>query len=116
MTHWLKSNNQLLNSKPVKIDPRETTSHKKPSYLFVGRNGEVLAESKGTSECSEIIYKRVSASIDKTKDDKTPAWEKLKQISSNLEQSLGCHACKEVPRYPCQQDMYFKSDLTSLYI
>ena len=69
-------NNQLLNSKPVKIDPRETTSHKIPSYLFVGSNG--------TCEVSEIIYKRVSANLDKTKDDKNPAWEKLKQISSNL--------------------------------
>ena len=106
-------NTHLLYSKPAKLVQKETiVRHKKPSYLFVGSNGEVLAESKGTSECSEIIYKRVSASIDKTKDDKTPAWEKLKQISSNLEQSLGCHACKEVPRYPCQQDMYFKSDLT----
>ena len=55
-----------------------------------------MAESKGNSEGLEIIYKRVAANLDKTKDDKPPAWEKLKQIRSNLEQSLGCHACAEV--------------------
>ena len=64
-----------------------------------------MAESKGNSEGSEIIYKRVNAKLDKTDNEKTPAWQKLKEISSNLEQSLGCHACAEVPIYPCQQEI-----------
>ena len=102
-----------IHSNPARIAVSETIiRHKKPSYLFVRRNGEVLAESKGNSEGSEIIYKRVNAKLDTTDDEKSPAWQKLKQISSNLEQSLGCHACAEIPRYPCQQEMYFKFDQT----
>ena len=92
-----------MHSNPARTAVCETIiRHKKPSYLFVGSNGEVLAESKGNSEGSEIIYKRVNAKLDTTDDEKTPAWQKLKQISSNLEQSLGCHACAEVPRYVFQ--------------
>jgi hypothetical protein len=101
---------QAIESYPTRSEI--ISRHKKHNFLFVGSNGEVLAESKGNSEGSEIIYKRINAKLDKTEDGKTPAWQKLKQISSNLEQSLGCHACAEVPRYPCHQEMYFKSDQT----
>ena len=110
MTDGPDSREALASKKQLKVTP--LVRHTKPSYLFVGSNGEVLAESKGNSEGLEIIYKRVAANLDKTKDDKPPAWEKLNQISSNLEQSLGCHACAEVPRYPCHQEMYLKYDKT----
>jgi len=83
--------------------PSNNNSRRKTSaFVFIGTNGEVLAESKGDAEGSDMVVKRVNEANSPKKETETKAWEKLKQISDMLEQSPDCHAGTEDTKYPCR--------------
>lgn len=78
------------------------SKRKTSAFVFIGTNGEVLAESKGDAKGSDMVVKRVNEASSPKKETETKAWEKLKQISDMLEQSPDCHAGTEETKYPCR--------------
>ena len=86
----------MVEYQKIVVPNHTNTMSKKSGFVFVGSNGEVLAESKGSSVSAGVVIKSVNK-----KETETDAWQKLRQISAMLEQSLGCRAPDEIPRYPC---------------
>ena len=87
---------QMVENQQIIDSNNKYTTSKKSGFVFVGSNGEVLAESKGSSVSAGVVIKSVNK-----KENETDDWQKLRQISTMLEQSLGCHAPDEIQRYPC---------------
>ena len=80
----------------------DSTKRKTSAFVFIGTNGEVLAESKGDAKGSDMVVKRVNEANSPKKESESKAWEKLKQISDMLEQCPDWHARTEETRYPCR--------------
>jgi len=98
---------QLSPSKPNKPHSlrcaTKSPKARKPSYIFVGRNGEVLAESKGSKDNTEVVVKKLEESVksEKRENGETKPWEQLRQISSTLEKNIICQASVDMISYPC---------------